>query len=114
MKQTVVNSFAIAIEIVLMALVIGPVWAFGSVHAPFELWVAYGIGVVLLLAAAWRWVGNRTEWLARPSSLMVAGGLYILFLISTLHYLPLGTGVAAILSPATAAERHALVQKRMR
>ncbi len=87
MKQTVVSSLAIAIEMVLLALVLGPVWAFGAVHAPFELWVAYGIGVVLLLAAVWKLMGNKTEWLARPSSLVVAGGMYVLFLIATLQYL---------------------------
>lgn len=57
-------------------------------------------------------MGNRTEWLARPSSLMVAGGLYVLFLIATLQYLPMGTGVVAVLSPAAAAERSLLLPEK--
>lgn len=109
MKETWVSSLAIAIELVVMALVVGPAWAFGCVHPPFELWIAYGIGVVLLLAAAWKVMRNQTEWLARPSSIMVASGLYGLFLISTLQYLPIGSGVVSLVSPAASAERAKLL-----
>lgn len=109
MKQTLVGSLAIAIEIVLLALVIGPVWAFGAVHPPFELWVAYGIGSSLLLTGTWLVMRGKSHLFATPTAGRAVAALYVLFLLAFLQSLPIGQTLVSLVSPGVAYERSELL-----
>jgi len=72
-------------EAILIALIVFSPWAFGAVHPPFELWVAYGVAAVLVLWAVRSVAEGQTNWGRGTSSFVVAGCLYALFLLACLQ-----------------------------
>ncbi len=87
-------------ESALIGLILLSPWAFGAVHPPFELWVAYGIAAVLVLVsvriiAEGRLVGPG----AGTQVSLVSACLYGLFLVSTIQTVPLPQSALAVLSP---------------
>ncbi len=87
------------IQAIVIAMIVWSPWAFGSVHPPFELWVAYGIAGVLILVAVQAIFRGHMQWLPSASGVRVAACLYCLYLIAIFGTQQLPESVIATLSP---------------
>ena len=87
-----------AMEGLVMLIVCGSPWPFGSVDPEFEFILYAGIALLLLLWACEILLAGRLNWKKCPVTLCLAG----LFLIGMWQILPLSSEVLTWVSPGTA------------